>query len=72
MNIFKVLNNTLSKTIYRSYSQIPVINFNPFNFNNIEIPRLEENEIITESNDIQIELKGRNSKRPKRVIVLYK
>jgi len=72
MNIFKVLNNSFSKTLLRSYSQIPIINFNPINFYNIEIPRLEDNEIINESNDIQIELKGRNSKRPKRVKVSYK
>ena len=71
MNIFKALNHSFTKTLFRSYSQMPMINFNTINLNNIDITRVEDVDIVNESNEIQIELKGRNSKMPKRVIYSY-
>ena len=67
MNILKNFNHTLYKNFLRSYSQMANFNLTSVYLNNIDIPKFEENQNTIEINDTYIELKGRNSKMPKKV-----
>jgi hypothetical protein len=69
MNIFKNVQIALFKNIFRSFSHLYSYKFNqyPLIINDI-IPSIEQISINDKStNTEEIELKGRNSKMPKRV-----